>query len=66
MTNLRDFGMGKKACEDKIIEESNVLIDVLKTFKGKRIYAFQSPAALDVKLNKCLSLFPFLKEKPST
>ncbi|KAK2855895.1 hypothetical protein Q5P01_004630 [Channa striata] len=37
LTNLRDFGMGKKACEDKIVEECDFLIDVFKTFKGKPI-----------------------------
>ncbi|KAI3364590.1 hypothetical protein L3Q82_011375 [Scortum barcoo] len=36
LTNLRDFGMGKKACEDKIIEECHYVIEVFKTFKGKR------------------------------
>ncbi|XP_071323937.1 cytochrome P450 2K1-like isoform X2 [Trachinotus anak] len=35
LTNLRDFGMGKKACEDKIIEECEHLINVLKKFKGE-------------------------------
>uniref|UniRef100_A0A8C9XGI4 Cytochrome P450 2K1-like n=1 Tax=Sander lucioperca TaxID=283035 RepID=A0A8C9XGI4_SANLU len=35
LTNLRDFGMGKKASEDKIIEECDYLIEVFKTFKGK-------------------------------
>ncbi|XP_026196736.1 cytochrome P450 2K4-like isoform X1 [Anabas testudineus] len=35
LTNLRDFGMGKKACEDKIIEECDYLIDVFKAFKGQ-------------------------------
>ncbi|KAM4529386.1 cytochrome P450 2K1-like [Fundulus diaphanus] len=34
LTNLRDFGMGKKACEDKIIEECQQLIEVFKKFKG--------------------------------
>ncbi|XP_059211944.1 cytochrome P450 2K1-like isoform X2 [Centropristis striata] len=33
LTNLRDFGMGKKACEDKILEECHHLIGVLKKFK---------------------------------
>ncbi|XP_026174580.1 cytochrome P450 2K1-like [Mastacembelus armatus] len=37
LTNLRDFGMGKKACEDKIIEESHYLIDVFKKFKGEAL-----------------------------
>ncbi|XP_042246083.1 cytochrome P450 2K1-like [Thunnus maccoyii] len=35
LTNLRDFGMGKKACEDKIIEECQYLMEVLKNFKGE-------------------------------
>uniref|UniRef100_A0A3Q2CXR2 Cytochrome P450 2K1-like n=1 Tax=Cyprinodon variegatus TaxID=28743 RepID=A0A3Q2CXR2_CYPVA len=35
LTNLRDFGMGKKACEDKIIEECQHLIEVFKNFKGE-------------------------------
>uniref|UniRef100_A0A3Q3JG85 Uncharacterized protein n=1 Tax=Monopterus albus TaxID=43700 RepID=A0A3Q3JG85_MONAL len=35
LTNLRDFGMGKKAIEDKIIEESHYLIEVFKKFKGE-------------------------------
>ncbi|TDH00728.1 hypothetical protein EPR50_G00191590 [Perca flavescens] len=35
LTNLRDFGMGKKASEDKIIEECEHLSEVFKTFKGE-------------------------------
>ncbi|XP_044025016.1 cytochrome P450 2K1-like isoform X3 [Siniperca chuatsi] len=35
LTNLRDFGMGKKACEDKIIEECDYLIEVFKKFKDR-------------------------------
>ncbi|XP_034755297.1 cytochrome P450 2K1-like [Etheostoma cragini] len=35
LSNLRDFGMGKKASEDKIIEECEHLLQVFKTFKGK-------------------------------
>ncbi|KAF1376962.1 hypothetical protein PFLUV_G00216950 [Perca fluviatilis] len=35
LTNLRDFGMGKKASEDKIIEECEHLIEVFKKFKGE-------------------------------
>lgn len=36
LTNLRDFGMGKKACENKIIEECSYLIEVLKKWKGQK------------------------------
>ncbi|KAL3979390.1 DNA-repair protein XRCC4 [Sarotherodon galilaeus] len=35
LTNLRDFGMGKRACEDKIIEECQYLIDIFENFKGE-------------------------------
>uniref|UniRef100_A0A673CFA7 Cytochrome P450 2K1-like n=1 Tax=Sphaeramia orbicularis TaxID=375764 RepID=A0A673CFA7_9TELE len=35
LTNLRDYGMGKKACEDKIIEECQYLIEVFKEFKDQ-------------------------------
>ncbi|XP_063757956.1 cytochrome P450 2K1-like [Eleginops maclovinus] len=35
LTNLRDFGMGKRACEDKIIEECNYLMEVFKNCKGE-------------------------------
>uniref|UniRef100_A0A3P9C4Y9 Uncharacterized protein n=1 Tax=Maylandia zebra TaxID=106582 RepID=A0A3P9C4Y9_9CICH len=37
LTKLRDFGMGKRACEDKIIEECQHLIEVFKKFKGKNL-----------------------------
>ncbi|XP_068454787.1 cytochrome P450 2K1-like isoform X1 [Clinocottus analis] len=35
MKNLRDFGMGKRASEDKIIEECEQLIEVINNFKGE-------------------------------
>uniref|UniRef100_A0A3P9C3U9 Uncharacterized protein n=1 Tax=Maylandia zebra TaxID=106582 RepID=A0A3P9C3U9_9CICH len=35
LTKLRDFGMGKRACEDKIIEECQHLIEVFKKFKAQ-------------------------------
>lgn len=38
LANLKDFGMGKKACEDKINEECHYLIEVLEEFKGKDLF----------------------------
>ncbi|KAM4598250.1 cytochrome P450 2K1-like [Polymixia lowei] len=35
LTNLRDFGMGKKMAEEKIIEECHHLIKVFKKHEGK-------------------------------
>ncbi|XP_071761363.1 cytochrome P450 2K4-like [Centroberyx gerrardi] len=35
LTKLRDFGMGKMASEEKIIEESHNLIEVFEKYKGK-------------------------------
>ncbi|XP_039980853.1 cytochrome P450 2K1-like isoform X2 [Xiphias gladius] len=37
LINLRNYGMGKKACEDKIIEESHYLTEVIEKFKGKSL-----------------------------
>lgn len=34
LTNLKEFGMGKTAIEEKIIEESECLIEVLEEKKG--------------------------------
>lgn len=34
LTNLKDFGMGKKACEEKIIEESKMLTNEFKAKQG--------------------------------
>lgn len=36
LTNLRDYGMGRRACEDKIIEECQKLVEVVNKFKGRR------------------------------
>uniref|UniRef100_A0A3P8Y4P1 unspecific monooxygenase n=1 Tax=Esox lucius TaxID=8010 RepID=A0A3P8Y4P1_ESOLU len=35
LTNLRDFGMGKKASEEMIIEEVHYLTEVFEEYKGK-------------------------------
>uniref|UniRef100_A0A3Q0S4N2 Cytochrome P450 2K1-like n=1 Tax=Amphilophus citrinellus TaxID=61819 RepID=A0A3Q0S4N2_AMPCI len=35
LTNLRDFGMGKRASEDKITEECQYLVEGFKKFKGQ-------------------------------
>eukprot|EP00063_Salmo_salar_P083302 XP_014058137.1 PREDICTED: cytochrome P450 2K1-like [Salmo salar] len=35
LTNLRDFGMGKKGSEEKILEEIHYLIEVLEKHEGK-------------------------------
>uniref|UniRef100_A0A087X5V5 Cytochrome P450 2K1-like n=1 Tax=Poecilia formosa TaxID=48698 RepID=A0A087X5V5_POEFO len=35
LSNLRDFGMGRKVCEDKITEECQLLMEVIKNYKGK-------------------------------
>ncbi|XP_034151799.1 cytochrome P450 2K1-like [Esox lucius] len=42
LTNLRDFGMGKKASEEKIIEEARYLIEVFEEHKGKAFDTTQS------------------------
>ncbi|NWZ23282.1 CP2K6 protein, partial [Asarcornis scutulata] len=35
LTTLRDFGMGKKAIEDRVVEEYGYLADVIESQKGK-------------------------------
>uniref|UniRef100_UPI0037E866A0 cytochrome P450 2K1-like n=1 Tax=Semicossyphus pulcher TaxID=241346 RepID=UPI0037E866A0 len=35
LTNMKDFGMGRKACEEKIMEESQRLIELFKDKNGK-------------------------------
>ncbi|KAM8954279.1 cytochrome P450 2K1-like isoform 1-T1 [Pelodytes ibericus] len=35
LTALRDYGMGKKVIEDKISEESDLLVEVFKSYNGK-------------------------------
>uniref|UniRef100_A0A8C9XAV4 Cytochrome P450 2K1-like n=1 Tax=Sander lucioperca TaxID=283035 RepID=A0A8C9XAV4_SANLU len=54
LTNLRDFGMGRKASEDKIIEECDHLIGVLKKFKGQSKYL----SIITNYVSKDLTFFP--------
>ncbi|XP_068575138.1 cytochrome P450 2K1-like [Cebidichthys violaceus] len=42
LSNLRDFGMGKKTAEEKIIEEIQNLINVFERHEGKPFSATQS------------------------
>ncbi|CAL8397545.1 unnamed protein product [Boreogadus saida] len=35
LSNLRDYGMGKKTAEEKILEECQYLIEVLEKHKGR-------------------------------
>ena len=35
LSNLRDYGMGKKTAEEKIIEECHYLIEVFEKHKGR-------------------------------
>uniref|UniRef100_G3PBB5 Cytochrome P450 2K1-like n=1 Tax=Gasterosteus aculeatus aculeatus TaxID=481459 RepID=G3PBB5_GASAC len=42
LTNLRDFGMGKKAAEDKIIEEIQYLFEVFDRHQGQPFNTGQS------------------------
>lgn len=37
LTTLRDFGMGKKAIEDYVVEEYGYLADVIESQKGREI-----------------------------
>ncbi|XP_030303874.1 cytochrome P450 2K6 isoform X2 [Calypte anna] len=37
LTTLRDFGMGKKAVEDRVVEEYGCLADTIESHKGKPI-----------------------------
>ncbi|KAM9843962.1 cytochrome P450 2K1-like [Aulostomus maculatus] len=52
LTNLKDFGMGKKACEEKIIEETQHLIDLFKDKKGR---AFDTTQPINYAISNIIS-----------
>ncbi|XP_051792726.1 cytochrome P450 2K1-like isoform X3 [Acanthochromis polyacanthus] len=56
LSNLRQFGIGKKASEDKIIEESHHLIEVIKKFKGA---AFDTTEPLTYAVSNIISSIVF-------
>lgn len=43
LTTLRDFGMGKKAIEDRVVEECGCLADAIESQKGGGIFTFVTP-----------------------
>ncbi|XP_004559451.1 cytochrome P450 2K1 [Maylandia zebra] len=51
LTNLKEFGMGKTAIEEKIIEESECLIEVFEEKKGK---AFDSAEAVNAAVSNII------------
>ncbi|XP_014049738.1 cytochrome P450 2K1 isoform X1 [Salmo salar] len=52
LTNLRDFGMGKKGIEEKILEEIHYLIEVFENHKGK---AFDTTQPLNYAVSNIIS-----------
>eukprot|EP00063_Salmo_salar_P065290 XP_014040125.1 PREDICTED: cytochrome P450 2K1-like [Salmo salar] len=52
LTNLRDFGMGKKRIEEKILEEIHYLIEVFENHKGK---AFDTTQPLHYAVSNIIS-----------
>ncbi|XP_057678890.1 cytochrome P450 2K1-like isoform X1 [Corythoichthys intestinalis] len=56
LSNLKDFGMGKKACEDKIIEESQHLLEVFRNFRGE---AFDTQQAVNYAVSNIICSLVF-------
>ncbi|CAN9507824.1 unnamed protein product [Ophioblennius macclurei] len=56
LTSLRDFGMGKKVCEDKIIEEAHHLIEAINKFKGE---AFDTTKIMNYAVSNVICLFVY-------
>lgn len=56
LTNLRDFGMGKKAIEDKIVEECGHLIQRIKSFGDT---AFETNAVVNAAVSNIICSMVF-------
>uniref|UniRef100_A0A8C5AIF7 Cytochrome P450 2K1-like n=1 Tax=Gadus morhua TaxID=8049 RepID=A0A8C5AIF7_GADMO len=52
LTTLRDFGMGKKLSEEKIMEECQYLIEVMEQYKGK---AFDTTKSMNYAVSNIIS-----------
>ena len=48
LTTLRDFGMGKKMSEGKIIEECGNLIEVFEKYEGRIVVCQMTTAQMKV------------------
>ncbi|XP_031670135.1 cytochrome P450 2K1 isoform X1 [Oncorhynchus kisutch] len=60
LTNLRDFGMGKKGSEEKILEEIPYLIEVLEKHKGMADRAKESVHLTGSASIQMYNMFPWL------
>ncbi|XP_078393819.1 cytochrome P450 2A9-like [Cetorhinus maximus] len=56
LTTLRDFGMGKKSIEEKIIEEAGFLVNLFKSYNGQPI---QPQNALDTATANIIAVLLF-------
>lgn len=53
LTTLRDFGMGKKAIEDRVVEEYGCLADTIEAQKGGGSLTFITHSFSSSLLQKC-------------
>ncbi|XP_038841621.1 cytochrome P450 2K1 isoform X2 [Salvelinus namaycush] len=60
LTNLRDFGMGKKGSEEKILEEIHYLIEVLEKHEGMADRANESIRLTGSASIQMYNMFPWL------